>query len=166
MLTMWLIKHDMCPPLVGGCVGLTKTDVLLNTMLVRYQQWYWSCIDNGVNTLYSLDIYRSHSTHICTHLHQNQSPLKQDDVWLATMSPRCMCSRCHGKYSTHTLGDDGLLDGHFPGDVHVNTCYSSISAIVYLSNLQYMYIVYSCVCIYLRVCACVHAYVCEHLFVV
>ena len=30
------MSHSMCPPLVGGCVGLTKTDVLQNTMLVRY----------------------------------------------------------------------------------------------------------------------------------
>ena len=59
-------SHSMCPPLVGGCVGLTKTDVLLNTMLVRYQQWYWSCIDNGVNILYSLDVYRS-LVHIYVH---------------------------------------------------------------------------------------------------
>ena len=40
------MSHSMCPPLVGGCVGLTKTDVLQNTMSVGYQQWYWSCIDN------------------------------------------------------------------------------------------------------------------------
>ena len=27
-------------------MGLTKTDVLQHTMLVRYQQWYWSGIHN------------------------------------------------------------------------------------------------------------------------
>ena len=32
------MSHSIYPPLVGGCVGLTKTDVLLNTMFVRYQQ--------------------------------------------------------------------------------------------------------------------------------
>ena len=51
------MSHSICPPLVGGCVGLTKTDVLLNTMLVRYQQYHWSCIDNAVNTSYFLDNY-------------------------------------------------------------------------------------------------------------
>ena len=29
-------------------MGLTKTDVLQHTMLLRYQQWYWSGIDNDV----------------------------------------------------------------------------------------------------------------------
>ena len=35
------MSHSMCPLLVGGCVGPTKTYVLQNTMLVGYQQWYW-----------------------------------------------------------------------------------------------------------------------------
>ena len=77
MFSMWLIESHtpcMCLPLVGGCVGLTKTDVLKNTMLVGYQQGYWSCIGNGVNTLYSLNIFRSlvhMHMYIYTHLHQN-----------------------------------------------------------------------------------------------
>ena len=37
-----------------------------------------------------------------------------------------MCSRFHSNYSIHTLeGDDGLLDGHFLGDVlHWSSVYA------------------------------------------